>query len=228
MSKKIFVTGTGTDIGKTYVTALIVKKLREAGVRAAYYKAAMSGNSRRSDGALIPGDALCVRETAGLEQPLGTMCPYVYEKALSPHLAAAIEGRQADIDVVVNGYEAIARKYDYITMEGSGGIVCPVARTGTKVLLLEDIIKKLGMSCLIVADSGLGTINSTMLTVFYMRSKNIPVKGIIFNHFHPNNAMEEDNLMMCRLLSHVEVIACVQDGAAELPINAEKLVALYE
>ena len=60
MSKGIFITGTGTDIGKTYVTGLIVKKLRESGADAAYYKAAMSGNERRADGSLIPGDALQV------------------------------------------------------------------------------------------------------------------------------------------------------------------------
>ena len=61
MSRNIFITGTGTDVGKTYVTGLIVKKLRESGADAAYYKAAMSGNERRPDGSLIPGDALQVK-----------------------------------------------------------------------------------------------------------------------------------------------------------------------
>lgn len=79
MAKSIFITGTGTDIGKTYVAGLIVKKIADAGKSAAYYKAAMSGNDRREDGTLIPGDALFVRQTAGIEQPLDEMCPYVYE-----------------------------------------------------------------------------------------------------------------------------------------------------
>lgn len=92
MAKALFVTGTGTDVGKTYVTALMVKKLAESGENAAYYKAAMSGNRRRSDGSLIPGDAMFVQQTAGLSQPLGEMCPYVYEHAWSPHLAARYEG----------------------------------------------------------------------------------------------------------------------------------------
>ena len=86
MSKGIFITGTGTDIGKTYVTGLIVKKLRESGADAAYYKAAMSGNERRADGSLIPGDALQVKTMSGIGQPLEEMCPYVYETAVSPHL----------------------------------------------------------------------------------------------------------------------------------------------
>lgn len=63
MAKALFVTGTGTDVGKTYVTALMVKKLEESGKNAAYYKAAMSGNRRRSDGSLIPGDAMFVQQT---------------------------------------------------------------------------------------------------------------------------------------------------------------------
>ena len=85
MSKALFITGTGTDIGKTYVTGLIVKKLAEEGKSAAYYKAAMSGNDRRADGSLIPGDALFVQKISGITQPLEEMCPYVYEHAYSPH-----------------------------------------------------------------------------------------------------------------------------------------------
>ena len=75
MSRNIFITGTGTDVGKTYVTGLIVKKLKESGADAAYYKAAMSGNERRPDGSLIPGDALQVKTMSGIRQPLEEMCP---------------------------------------------------------------------------------------------------------------------------------------------------------
>ena len=92
MSKNIFITGTGTDIGKTFVTGLIVKKLHESGRSAAYYKAAMSGNERREDGSLIPGDALYVKTVSGIGQPLEEMCPYIYENAFSPHLASRLEG----------------------------------------------------------------------------------------------------------------------------------------
>lgn len=92
MRKAIFMTGTGTDVGKTYVTALLVKKLKERGYDPAYYKAAVSGNTRGSDGRLIAGDALYVKNISGIDQPLDEMCPYIYERAVSPHLAAQIEG----------------------------------------------------------------------------------------------------------------------------------------
>ena len=130
MSKGIFITGTGTDIGKTYVTGLIVKKLRESGADAAYYKAAMSGNERRADGSLIPGDALQVKTMSGIGQPLEEMCPYVYETAVSPHLASRLEGTPVRMDRVLEDFRKVCEKYDYVTMEGSGGILCPLCIDG--------------------------------------------------------------------------------------------------
>ena len=126
MAKKIFITGTGTDVGKTYVTGLIVKKLKESGMNAAYYKAAMSGNERTEEGMLLPGDAQYVKTVSGIEQSLACMCPYVYEAAVSPHLASRIEGNPVMLQEVVKGFEEVCRQYDYVTMEGSGGILCPI------------------------------------------------------------------------------------------------------
>lgn len=88
MNKGLFITGTGTDIGKTYVTALLVKKLHDSGYDTAYFKAAVSENRRDDIGRLIPGDAAYVKEISGISQPIDSMCPYVYEAAVSPHLAS--------------------------------------------------------------------------------------------------------------------------------------------
>lgn len=227
MSKNLFITGTGTDVGKTYVTALIVKKLNDSGRKAAYFKAAMSGNVRGADGGLIPGDALCVKNISGIRQPLEEMCPYVYENAYSPHLASRIEGNAVKMETVKSCFEAVSRRYDFVTMEGSGGILCPI-RFDDEKIWLEDVIGELDMSCLIVAEAGLGTINDAVLTAAYMRSKDIPVKGILFNHFHPGDVMEEDNLKMCEYMTGLKVLARVEDNDAELNMDAEALAALYE
>ena len=227
MSKNVFVTGTGTDVGKTYVTALMVKKLRDAGFRAAYYKAAMSGNDRRADGSLIPGDALCVRTVSGISQPLEDMCPFVYEHAYSPHLASRIEGRPVRMDAVKNGFSALEKTYDYVTMEGSGGILCPLCTDGAKIQL-EDVIGQLNLGCVIVADAGLGTINDVVLTTFYMRQKHIPVRGLIFNRWHPGSLLEEDNLRMCASMTGLKILACVGVGETELNIRTEDLTAVYD
>ena len=227
MSKAVFLTGTGTDIGKTYISGLIVKKLAETGKNPAYYKAAMSGNDRRADGSLIPGDALFVQKTSGISQPLEEMCPYVYENAWSPHLASRVEGNPVDLEVVRKGFLETADKYDYITMEGSGGILCPLCFDERRIQL-EDVIREFELSSILVADAGLGTINSVVLTAEYMKARSLPIKGIIFNHYHPGNIMEDDNIFMCEHMTGLPVIAKVQDNATELETDADVLAALYD
>ena len=227
MAKKIFITGTGTDVGKTFVTGLIVKKLKENGLNAAYYKAAMSGNEYTPRRELVPGDALYVKKLSGITQPLEEMCPYVYEGAVSPHLASRTEGNPVVMEVVKAGFEAVCRRYDFVTMEGSGGILCPIC-FDEKEIWLEDVIQACHTGCLIVADAGLGTINSVGLTAFYMKEKKIPLRGIIFNHFQPGNQLHEDNLNMCEAVTGVKVMACVREGDRELNISPELLKALYK
>ncbi len=227
MSRNIFITGTGTDIGKTYIAGLIVKKLAESGKNPGYYKAAVSGNDRREDGSLIPGDAVYVKEISGISQPVEEMCPYIYEAAVSPHLASRMEGNPVEMDVVKKGFDTVCGKYDYVTMEGSGGILCPICFDEEEIWL-EDVIKGLDLACLVVADAGLGTINSVVLTCEYMKSRSIPVKGIIFNHFHKGDVMEEDNLRMCEARTGIKVIACVSDGDTSIDIDPEYLAGLYQ
>lgn len=227
MSKKLFIVGTGTDMGKTFVSGLMLKKLQECGVHAAYYKAAMSGNERKADGTLIPGDALYVKETSGIRQPLEEMCPFVYEHAVSPHLASRWEGNPVRMDTVLGNFQTICSKYEYITIEGSGGILCPIC-FDEEELWLVDVIKGCRAGCLLVADAGLGTINDIGLTVFYMKEKQIPLKGIIFNRFEAGNPMHEDNLKMCEYLTGEKVIATVKDGDRDLDISEETFLALYE
>lgn len=226
MAKKLFITGTGTDLGKTYVTGLILKKLQESGRKAAYYKAAMSGNERRADGSLIPGDALHVKTTSGIDQSLESMCPYVYEAAVSPHLASRLEGNPVKLDVVKAGFEAVCEEYEYVTVEGSGGIVCPIDFDESR-LQLEDIIKELELPSILIADAGLGTINGVVLTAEYMKNRNLELKGIIFNNFHPGDVMEEDNIRMCEYYTGLPTLACVRKGDTDLDIDADALAALY-
>lgn len=227
MGKSLFITGTGTDIGKTYVSALIVKKLKDCGEPAAYYKAAMSGNTRNKDGNLIPGDAVYVKQISGIAQPLEGMSPYVYEATVSPHLASRIEGNPVRMEAVLEGYRKVCSEYEYVTMEGSGGILCPLCYDEAEIWL-PDVIKSCGTGCLMIADAGLGTINSVGLTAFFMKEQGIPLKGIIFNHFIPGDVMQEDNLKMCEHLTGVKVVACVRDGDTELNISAELLKSFYE
>ena len=106
----------------------------------------------------------------------------------------------------------------YITEEQRAGCR-KVADAFAELYELTDVV---------VADAGLGTINHVGLTVFYMKQKMIPVRGIIFNHYEPGNVLHEDNRKMCESLTGVKVVACVRDGDEELDIPIESLKELYE
>ena len=226
MGKALFVTGTGTDIGKTYVTGLIVKCLRDAGLSAGYYKAALSGAEVAADGTLLPGDALHVARTAGLDAADVTVS-YVYRDAVSPHLAAQIEHRPMDFAKVAEDYRRAKERTDYLTVEGSGGIICPLRWDDDEHVVLDDLAVRLGLAALVVADAGLGTINAAVLTAEHLHARGIPLRGFIFNNWQ-GGLMQEDNVRMVEEITGAHVLARVPHGATELPMGADALAALYE
>ena len=144
MNKSLFVTGTNTDIGKTYICGLIQKKLIENNINAGYYKAAMSGSINISS-----SDAAYVKEISNSNQNLNKMVSYIFSEALSPHLAAKLNNQSIELSKIAEDYNSIADNYDYITVEGSGGIICPI-RDDDKLILLEDIIKLLNLNVIII------------------------------------------------------------------------------
>lgn len=222
LSKGLFISATGTDIGKTYVTALIVKKLREAGLNAGYYKAALSGAD-----CIKNSDAGFVNEFAKIGQDENTLLSYLYKNAVSPHLAAKIEGNPVEKDVVIQGYKTVQAKYDYVIVEGSGGIICPIRYDDKAQYFLEDIIKWLNLSVLLVADAGLGTINSVVLTKEYMQNHGLKLQGIILNNY-TGTVMQKDNIKMIEAMTGQKVLALVKPDDTDIDIDVEVLRNLYE
>ena len=227
MAKALFITATGTDVGKTYVTGLIIKKLREAGYNAGYYKAALSGAELQADGSLLPGDAVQVATMAKLPANAEDLVSYIYQEPLSPHLAAQREGTPVEMSKIVEDFAKAQRQYDLVTMEGSGGIICPL-RWDEKHILLEDIIQELGLGVLVVASSTLGSINACVLTTTYLKLRGIPIRGIILNKFNPHYFMEQDNKQMIAQLTGVPIVAEVRKGAQNIDINMDVLLKMYK
>ncbi len=222
MGRGLFVTGTGTDAGKTYVAALMVKKLKDAGLSAGYYKAALSGAE-----SIEKSDAGYVKKVSGISQPDETLLSYLYETAVSPHLAAKLEGNPVDLNKVRQDYMQVFHAYDYITVEGSGGIVCPIRCDDEQEILLEDIVRMLELPAVIVADAGLGTINSAVMTAEYLRNHGIQAEGVILNHYS-GGVMQEDNIRMIEKLTALPILALVAEDDTELDINIERLISLYK
>ena len=221
MAKGLFVTGTGTDIGKTYVTGLLVKKMRDAGYPAGYYKAAVSGAD-----SLEASDAGWVNHFAEIREKDELLLSYLYKTAVSPHLASRLEGNPLQKDRVLHDYEHTGASYPYVTVEGSGGIICPLRYDQQTHYFLEDVIKWLHLPAVVVSRSGLGSINEAVLTVFYMVQKGIPVEGILMNHYR-GGVMEEDNVRMIENITGKKVLALIRDGDRELDMDPHVLEKLY-
>lgn len=226
MSQGIFITATGTDIGKTYVSGLIVKRLRQAGLNAGYYKPALSG-ADLIDGKLVPGDCTAVADMAGLHVRPEEMASYVYKTAVSPHLASQIEKRPIDVQTILADFTKAKKQYDYLTVEGCGGLVCPL-RLDEQKFLLTDLIKRLQLDILVVASAALGTVNDVLLTAAYAESQDIAVKGIILNHYDHSDFLHRDNKKSIEILTGLPVIACVASGAGTIDIAVKDLLACYK
>ena len=227
MSKSIFIAGTATDIGKTYVSALVVKKLRQAGVNAGYYKAAASGVEIDVNGKLTGGDPIYVNEIAQIGEDTTNLVSYVYKEAVSPHLAARINNRLIDMKVIEQDYDRVRAKYEYVVVEGSGGVICPLKWEATEHVTTLDIVKRLNLPILLIADAGLGTINATVLTVEYLKSHGYRIKGIIMNRYI-NDDMCADNLQMIEQMTELKVAAKISVGDMNLDIKIDELKKMFE
>jgi dethiobiotin synthetase len=177
--KGIFITGTDTDVGKTWVAAGLTAALRERYVNAVYFKPIQSGCPLEA-GHLIPTDARLAKAVAGLTEPLEVLTPMALRLPLAPGVAAAQAGVEVDLAGIASTFRGLASRYEFLVVEGAGGLYVPLI--GMDFLVL-DMIRWLGLPLVVVAKSGLGTINHTVLTVKAAQAVNIQVAGVILNRF---------------------------------------------
>ncbi len=177
MIKGIFVTGTDTGVGKTYIAAGIAEQLRQEGVDVGVMKPAETGCAVRA-GKLVPRDAIRLRKTAGVKDSLDLVNPFRLRKPLAPLVAASLEGRHIDPRRIHDAFRTLSVRHEFMIVEGAGGIMVPLA-SGYSFL---DLAKDLGLPVLIVARPSLGTINHTLLTVKALKDRKLAVAGIVINY----------------------------------------------
>jgi dethiobiotin synthetase len=161
-----FVTGTGTEVGKTVVAALIARSLVATGARVAVFKPAVSGLDSGGE----PDHGL-LRRAAGSVQPDDAIAPYRYGPPVSPHLAAELAGEGIDPARLLRAARAAAAGADHLVCEGVGGLLVPL----TLGYLVRDFARDLGLPVVIAANPGLGTINHTLLTIEAARAVGLEV-----------------------------------------------------
>jgi dethiobiotin synthetase len=161
-----FVTGTGTEVGKTVVAALIARSLVATGARVAVFKPAVSGLDSGGE----PDHAL-LRRAAASAQTDDAIAPYRYGPPVSPHLAAELAGEGIDPALLLRAARAAAAGADHLVCEGVGGLLVPL----TLGYLVRDFARDLGLPVVIAANPGLGTINHTLLTIEAARAVGLEV-----------------------------------------------------
>jgi dethiobiotin synthetase len=185
-SNTLFVTGTDTSVGKTYVCARLLEFLTSLGRDAAYQKWIATGVT-----GVLPEDLAAVSPAI---PPSGVreLVPYCFKYPASPHLAAEMEGAEVEPGVILAQHRIMAARHEWLIVEGVGGILVPLRRD----LLLADLLARVKPRTLVVARSGLGTLNHTLLTLEALRSRGIPVIGVVFSdeQEQEDDRLVEDNL----------------------------------
>ena len=183
MTPGIFITGTDTDVGKTYVAALIAKQLHKRGVNVGVYKPAASGCTDNGDNMLFSEDADALWNAAGQPATVNHVCPQMFRAPLAPHLSARAEGKEIHRELLVQGIEYWQENSDFIIVEGAGGLMSPISDDD----FVADLAYEFGFPLVVVVANKLGCINHTLQTLVTAAAyeDGISIAGIILNQVIP-------------------------------------------
>lgn len=173
----LFVTGTDTGVGKTLVAGGLAACLRLAGISVGVMKPVETGCRARGEARSAP-DARFLQRMSGTRDPLERIVPYRLLAPLAPQAAAEREGVTIRLDRIARGYRSIAARHEVTLVEGAGGLLVPY--TGRARTL--ELILRLRLPVLLVARTGLGTLNHTLLTLACLARSGATVLGVVLNN----------------------------------------------
>jgi dethiobiotin synthetase len=209
----VFITGTSTDVGKTFIAVEIARQLSQRNITVIPRKPIESGCVKHGD-ELIPLDATALREAANYQGPLSEVCPYRFEPPISPvraaHLANKILTTEQLVKICLDGSE-----HGFLLVEGAGGFYSPLAENG----LNADLAVALQLPVLLVADDKLGTLSQVLLNVEAMQMRDLPVAGVVINatsekqNEHMDNVADLRERLDCPVFYSPHIVA----GNAVLP-----------
>lgn len=205
--KKLLITGTDTDVGKTWVSQLILKQLSANQFRVGAYKPACSGACLAADGTSTWSDVDLLHSAIDL----GTkelVCPQTFHAALAPNVAAELEGSTIDDQLLRSGCLAWESIADLLLIEGAGGLCCPLSNSTS----VADLAQELAAPIVIVAANRLGVINHTLLTVEVARSRGLKIAAVVLNdclqQLNEDESSSSNHGQLKRLLSDLEILTC--------------------
>lgn len=207
MKPGIFITGTDTGVGKTVIAAGLALALKARGIKVGVMKPVATG-CEGTDKRLVPMDAVYLLEAGQNEYPSLT-CPSRYRNPLAPSVAAVLEKREVDLNAIVHAYKEMQKHYDFIIVEGIGGLLVPLKQN----YYVANLIREFKLPLVIVAKPGLGTINHTLLTIDAALIRGFELRGIIFNRLPTANfsLAEMTNPKVVADLSGIPVLGSVPE-----------------
>lgn len=200
MSQGLFIAGTDTGVGKTFVAGGIAAALGKKGVNVGVFKPFESGTAGGHS------DYKYLKEMSGSKDPDDWICPYRFEEALAPAVAAERAGIEIDWCRVTDCFESIATRHDFVIVEGAGGLLVPLVPGKTNI----DLIRECELPVLLVARLGLGTINHTLLSLECLQNRKIPCLGVVLNQTTEGGGVaEETNPGILARLAEVPVLGVI-------------------
>ncbi len=189
MRRDFFVTGTDTGVGKTLVTAALLRRLREAGNAVAGMKPVAAGSSAGPEGPANE-DALLLQAESSTRHPYTVVNPFLFEPAIAPHLAAAEAGIDIDTARIAAAHAVLRAGADVVLAEGAGGFLVPLDGGRS----FADLPALLGMDVLLVVGLRLGCLNHALLTAEAVASRGLRLAGWIGNAIDPGFARRDENV----------------------------------
>ncbi len=183
-NKIFFITGIDTNIGKTFVSLLLMLAFKQKGLNAGYMKPVETGVKINKDGSKNYLDGRYLKEEGKLTTNLEIITPYTFESPLSPYAASKFEDKTICIKEILFKFYELNRMYDYMIVEGAGGMLVPLKKNHFVI----DIARYIDAGVILVTKAGLGMINHTLLNIEYAKSHEIKISGIIIN-----NALNEND-----------------------------------
>ena len=178
--KSLFVTGTDTDVGKTCVSASIVKNLRDMDIDVGVMKPFASGHKKNPNS--LPQDVEILMKYSGSQDPIDLVNPYFFEIPTSPYDAAKILVQKINLQKVIDAYNKLLSSHDLVIVEGIGGLMTPI----TQNYFVSNLISELDIDTIVVMGSKLGTVNHTLLTYEHCKQMHLKLKGFVINQTEPN------------------------------------------
>ncbi|MEW6171175.1 MAG: adenosylmethionine--8-amino-7-oxononanoate transaminase, partial [Candidatus Omnitrophota bacterium] len=203
--KGIFISGTDTEVGKTYVSCLLTKALRQKGISVGVMKPIQCSGS--------DSDFLIRANNSKIDKKL--VNPYFLKLSVAPIVAFKKEKIKFNKDKILKAFNILSQRYDFVIVEGVGGLVVPI----TEDYFVTDLIKDLGLDLVIVSRPGLGAINHTLMSVNLARNHGIDVRGIVINNLKKNKSglAEKTNPEIIENLTKIPILGIIVNKAKNLP-----------